>query len=51
MKLFTIGHSNHTIDQFVQLLKKYGIEQVVDVPARLTAGTSKTTIVITWKAI
>jgi uncharacterized protein (DUF488 family) len=31
MKLFTIGHSNHTIDQFMQLLIKYGIEQVVDV--------------------
>ncbi len=31
MKLFTIGHSNHTTERFTQLLQSNGIQQVVDV--------------------
>lgn len=31
MKLFTIGHSNHAIERFIQLLQDNGIQQVVDV--------------------
>jgi len=31
LKLFTIGHSNHSIDQFIQLLEDNGIELLVDV--------------------
>ena len=30
-KLFTIGHSNLTIDEFIELLKKYYINCVIDV--------------------
>jgi hypothetical protein len=29
--IFTIGHSTHPIDEFIGLLKHYGIEQLVDV--------------------
>lgn len=29
--IFTIGHSNHSAEKFVSLLKRYGIELVVDV--------------------
>jgi hypothetical protein len=29
--IFTIGHSTHPIDEFIALLKQYGIEQLVDV--------------------
>ena len=29
--IFTIGHSTHPIDEFIALLKNYGIEQLVDV--------------------
>lgn len=31
MKLFTIGHSNHDINQFIQLLEDNGISMLVDV--------------------
>ena len=31
MKLYTIGHSNHTIERFIHLLQENGIRQVVDV--------------------
>lgn len=31
MKLYTIGHSNHSIDKFLQLLDEYGIMILVDV--------------------
>jgi uncharacterized protein (DUF488 family) len=31
MKLYTIGHSNHTIEKFAQLLEDKGIQWVVDV--------------------
>lgn len=31
MRLFTIGHSNHTIDHFVSLLEEKGIKTLVDV--------------------
>ena len=31
MKLFTIGHSNHAIERFAQLLQDNGIQQLVDV--------------------
>jgi uncharacterized protein (DUF488 family) len=31
MEIFTIGHSNHSIDTFVALLKKHGITAVADV--------------------
>ena len=31
MKLFTIGHSNHTIEEFVALLQKHKITAVADV--------------------
>lgn len=30
-KLYTIGHSNHAIDEFVALLKQYGIQALVDI--------------------
>lgn len=30
-KIFTIGHSTHSIDEFVSFLKAYGIEQLIDV--------------------
>lgn len=29
--IFTIGHSHHTIELFIELLKKYGVAMVVDV--------------------
>ncbi|MBI4831525.1 MAG: DUF488 domain-containing protein [Candidatus Lindowbacteria bacterium] len=29
--IYTIGHSNHTAEKFVELLKQHGIELVVDV--------------------
>lgn len=29
--IYTIGHSNHPIDEFIQILQAYGIEEVVDV--------------------
>ncbi|MGD1875609.1 MAG: DUF488 family protein [Mastigocoleus sp.] len=31
MKLFTIGHSNHTIEAFITLLKKHEITAIADV--------------------
>jgi len=31
LTIFSIGHSNRTLDEFLQVLKKYGIELVVDV--------------------
>ena len=31
LTIFTIGHSTHPIDEFIALLKTYGIEQLVDV--------------------
>ncbi|RJP16041.1 MAG: DUF488 domain-containing protein [Candidatus Abyssobacteria bacterium SURF_5] len=31
MKIFTIGHSNRSAEDFLSLLKKYGIEAVADV--------------------
>ena len=31
MDLFTLGHSNHSFDRFLDLLDRYAIEQVVDV--------------------
>jgi uncharacterized protein (DUF488 family) len=31
LTIFTIGHSTHPIDEFIALLKNYGIEQLVDV--------------------
>jgi len=30
-KLFTIGYSNHSIETFISILKKYGINVIVDV--------------------
>lgn len=29
--IFSIGHSNRTLDEFLRILKKYGIELVMDV--------------------
>jgi len=29
--IYTIGHSNHSLDKFVELLKRHGITVVVDV--------------------
>ena len=29
--LYTIGHSNHSIEKFLSLLKQYNIERIVDV--------------------
>ncbi len=31
MKVFTIGHSTHPIDEFIALLKQNGVERVVDI--------------------
>ncbi|HDM43775.1 MAG TPA: DUF488 domain-containing protein, partial [Candidatus Woesearchaeota archaeon] len=31
MEIFTIGHSNRSLEEFVSLLKHYGIKQIVDV--------------------
>lgn len=31
MKILTIGHSTRTIDDFVKILREYGIQQVIDV--------------------
>jgi len=31
MELYTIGHSNHPVDDFVQLLAGHGVRQLVDV--------------------
>lgn len=31
MNLFTVGHSNHTLDAFIALLKKHAIEVLADV--------------------
>ena len=31
MKLFTIGHSNHALDAFLQLLRTHGVSAVADV--------------------
>jgi uncharacterized protein (DUF488 family) len=30
-RIFTVGHSTHPIDEFVDLLKAHGVEQLVDV--------------------
>ena len=30
-KLFTIGHSNHTIARFIELLKIFEVDMVIDV--------------------
>lgn len=29
--LYTIGHSNHTIDAFIELLQQHGVTALVDV--------------------
>ena len=29
--IYTIGHSNHSIDEFIALLKQHGIEVLVDI--------------------
>ena len=31
MLIYTIGHSSRSLDQFIKLLKKYGIKRVIDV--------------------
>ena len=31
MKVFTIGHSNRTIEEFLEILKKFKIKRVIDV--------------------
>ena len=31
IKLYTIGHSNHSLDQFIRLLEENGIMTLVDV--------------------
>ncbi len=31
IKVFTIGHSNHTLDRFLQLIERHGIDELVDV--------------------
>ena len=31
LMIFSVGHSNRTLDEFLQILKKYGIELLVDV--------------------
>ena len=31
MKIFTVGHSTHSLDEFVTLLRSHGIRRVVDV--------------------
>lgn len=31
MKIYTIGHSTHPVDIFVNILKAYGIKQLVDI--------------------
>ncbi len=31
MEIYTIGHSNHTVESFIALLRKHAIEVVVDV--------------------
>jgi uncharacterized protein (DUF488 family) len=31
MKIFTIGHSTRSIEDFVKLLRAYGIQQVIDI--------------------
>ena len=31
LTIYTIGHSTHPIDEFIAILKRYGIEQLVDV--------------------
>lgn len=29
--MYSIGHSNRNVEEFIQLLKKYGIEEIIDV--------------------
>ena len=29
--IYTIGHSTHTIDEFIHILRHYGIEKVIDI--------------------
>ncbi|MCS7075054.1 MAG: DUF488 domain-containing protein, partial [Bacteroidia bacterium] len=29
--IYTVGHSNHTIDYFIELIKHFGINCIVDV--------------------
>ena len=44
MKLFTIGHSNHSLGRFIRLLEDNGIMVLVDVRTglcRLRAGHPK----------
>jgi len=33
-QLFTIGHSNHSIERFMELLRQHGIEVIVDVRSK-----------------
>src|SRR5690606_16849893 len=37
-RLFTIGHSNRSIDEFVALLKQHGVSAVADVRSQPTSG-------------
>jgi len=37
LTIFSIGHSNRTLDEFLRILKTYGIELVVDVRRFLTS--------------
>ncbi|WP_438317905.1 hypothetical protein ACP6EK_03390 [Candidatus Caldatribacterium sp. SIUC1] len=34
LTIYTIGHSNHPLERFLELLQKHGIELVVDVRSR-----------------
>ena len=39
--IFTIGHSNHTIEHFIDLLKTHKIDTIVDVRSVTKSGYSK----------
>lgn len=39
-ELFTIGHSNRTIDEFIELLQEYGIDAIADVRSSPFSGVN-----------
>ncbi len=41
MEVLTIGHSDHTIDGFVRLLRRHGVAKVVDVRSVPYSGVTK----------
>jgi len=42
--IYTIGHSTHSIEDFIDLLKAFSIETVIDIRSILDLGTARSLI-------